>query len=315
MLMPPPNARASAPRQRSPRPSRAVRPPGSAVRPPRRSPPPGPRPRRHRVGIAAGALAVSGMSAASENAIPGDALYGMKRSDRTGPARAGRLRPEPGRLFLDFARTRLGEAQVLSGDVNGVPGRPRRHGRRHPQGVRLLTAASVHRQDEAALDLIDLFVGRSTAGRRGADGEAATGTVQGRIRTSLFADRHGRRPRRGPAFDDGLRRRDGPSPTASARSRSAARRRPDRPRDPVRPGRHRQVPRATSGPTAGRRPTPRRPASRWTRTATPRAASPPPTAPTTDHGQLITGASATGPHRSPASLGRPVGTPDNTSAT
>ena len=52
------------------------------------------------------------------------------------------------------------------------------------EGVRLLTAASVHRQDEAALDLIDLFV----AGQRPAVEEltaTATGTVQGRIRTSL----------------------------------------------------------------------------------------------------------------------------------
>ena len=32
------------------------------------------------VGVACGAIAVSGMSAASENAVPGDALYGVKRS-------------------------------------------------------------------------------------------------------------------------------------------------------------------------------------------------------------------------------------------
>ena len=32
------------------------------------------------IGVAAGAMAVSGISAASENASPGDALYGVKRS-------------------------------------------------------------------------------------------------------------------------------------------------------------------------------------------------------------------------------------------
>lgn len=32
------------------------------------------------VGVAVGAIAVSGMSAASENALPGDALYAVKRS-------------------------------------------------------------------------------------------------------------------------------------------------------------------------------------------------------------------------------------------
>jgi hypothetical protein len=59
------------------------------------------------IGVAAGALAVSGISAASENASPGDALYGVKRStERAQLAMAG-SDVTRGQLSLDFARNRL----------------------------------------------------------------------------------------------------------------------------------------------------------------------------------------------------------------
>ena len=68
------------------------------------------------VGVAAGAIAVSGISAASENAVPGDALYGMKRSTERAQLALASSDLSRGQLFLDFARTRLDEAATLRGD-------------------------------------------------------------------------------------------------------------------------------------------------------------------------------------------------------
>ncbi|HET9518042.1 MAG TPA: DUF5667 domain-containing protein, partial [Actinoplanes sp.] len=62
------------------------------------------------IGVAVGAIAVSGLSSASEHAAPGDALYGVKRStERAQMALAG-SDVTRGQLSLDFARTRLAEA-------------------------------------------------------------------------------------------------------------------------------------------------------------------------------------------------------------
>lgn len=136
------------------------------------------------IGIAAGAITVSGMSAASENAMPGDTLYQVKRSTERAQLALASSDLSRGQLFLDFARTRLGEAEVLGDDVNGLLAVLDEMDKETREGVRLLTSASVHRQDEAALDLIDLFVtGQRPTVEQLAD--SATGTLQGRIRTSL----------------------------------------------------------------------------------------------------------------------------------
>ena len=85
------------------------------------------------IGVAAGAIAVSGISAASENAVPGDALYGMKRSTERAQLALASSDISRGQLFLDFARTRLGEAAscAATGRLQRGAGR---HGRRHPAG-------------------------------------------------------------------------------------------------------------------------------------------------------------------------------------
>ena len=85
-------------------------------------------------GVAVGAIAVSGMSAASENAVPGDALYGVKRSTERAQLALASSDLTKGQLFLDFARTRLAEAQAVSGDSDGFAPGARRHGRQHPAG-------------------------------------------------------------------------------------------------------------------------------------------------------------------------------------
>ena len=110
------------------------------------------------IGVAAGAMAVSGISAASENAAPGDALYGVKRStERAQLAMAGSDLTR-GQLSLDFARHRLAEAAALPGDnarfgdvLDDMDNDTR-------QGVRLLTGSAVARSGKSPLTTIDTFV-------------------------------------------------------------------------------------------------------------------------------------------------------------
>ncbi|MGS2613277.1 DUF5667 domain-containing protein [Micromonospora sp. LZ34] len=110
------------------------------------------------VGIAAGAIAVSGISAASENAVPGDALYGMKRSTERAQLALTSSDISRGQLFLDFARTRLGEAAALRGDDAGFSAVLDDMDADTRQGVRLLTGAAVQRSDPAALDAVNSFL-------------------------------------------------------------------------------------------------------------------------------------------------------------
>ena len=110
------------------------------------------------IGVAAGAMAVSGISAASENAAPGDALYGVKRStERAQLAMAG-SDVTRGQLSLTFARNRLAEAAAMPGDnprFRDVLGDMDNDTR---QGVKLLTSSAVARKDKAPLNSVDTFV-------------------------------------------------------------------------------------------------------------------------------------------------------------
>ena len=110
------------------------------------------------IGVAAGAMAVSGISAASENAAPGDALYGVKRqTERAQLAMAG-SDVTRGQLSLDFARTRLAEAAALPGGTTGFSGVLNDMDADTRQGVKLLTEAAVARTDKSPLAQIDTFV-------------------------------------------------------------------------------------------------------------------------------------------------------------
>ncbi len=110
------------------------------------------------MGVAAGAIAVSGLSNASENAAPGDALYGVKRStERAQMALAG-SDVTRGQLSLDFARNRLAEAAALDGDDPAFADVLKDMDNDTRQGVRLLTTSAVARKDKAPLNVIDTFV-------------------------------------------------------------------------------------------------------------------------------------------------------------
>lgn len=110
------------------------------------------------VGVAVGAIAVSGMSAASENAVPGDALYGVKRHTERAQLALASSDLSRGQLFLDFARTRLAEASALGGQNVGFEDVLRDMDDDTRQGIRLLTTAAVQRRDPAALDAVDRFL-------------------------------------------------------------------------------------------------------------------------------------------------------------
>jgi hypothetical protein len=110
------------------------------------------------ISVAAGAMAVSGISAASENASPGDALYGVKRStERAQLAMAG-SDVTRGQLSLDFARTRLAEATAMQGDNSAFGDVLNDMDNDTRQGVKLLTGSAVARKDAAPLSTVDGFV-------------------------------------------------------------------------------------------------------------------------------------------------------------
>ncbi|SCL14292.1 DUF5667 domain-containing protein [Micromonospora inyonensis] len=110
------------------------------------------------VGVAVGAVAVSGISAASENAVPGDALYGMKRSTERAQLALASSDLGRGQLFLDFARTRLAEASEVRGDRAAFEAILDDMDEDTRQGVQLLTSTAVQRTDAAGLDAVDTFV-------------------------------------------------------------------------------------------------------------------------------------------------------------
>lgn len=110
------------------------------------------------VGVAVGAIAVSSMSAASGDAVPGDALYGVKRSTERAQLALASSEVTRGQLFLDFARTRLAEAQALQGDKDGFAAVLRDMDADTRQGVRLLTTSAVRRKDAATLDPVAAFL-------------------------------------------------------------------------------------------------------------------------------------------------------------
>ena len=104
-----------------------------------------------------GTVAVSGVSAASGNALPGETLYNVKRStERAQLALAG---DDVGRaqLHLEFARTRIQEATDVGGDPEAAAEALTDAAGELRSGVSLLGEAAVADEDETPLDYIDLF--------------------------------------------------------------------------------------------------------------------------------------------------------------
>ncbi|GAA2618998.1 hypothetical protein GCM10010399_57560 [Dactylosporangium fulvum] len=133
------------------------------------------------VGLAAGTLALSGMSAASGDAIPGDALYTVKRSTEKAQLALAGSDISRGQLYLEFARTRLDEAHAVK-DPNGLTSVLDDMDNETLEGVRLLTTAASARKEAAALDAIESFTGaqRTTAEKllTSSSGDARTRVTQ-----------------------------------------------------------------------------------------------------------------------------------------
>jgi hypothetical protein len=110
------------------------------------------------IGVAAGAMAVSGISAASESATPGDALYGVKRSTERAQLAIAGSDASRGQLSLDFARNRLREATTMGGNADGFRNVLNDMDADTRKGVKLITTAAVSRKDATQLNILDTFV-------------------------------------------------------------------------------------------------------------------------------------------------------------
>jgi hypothetical protein len=106
----------------------------------------------------AGVLALSGIGAASTGAVPGDTLYGVKRSTESAQLTLASSDVNRGRLFLDFARTRLHEVDAVVGSTQAALQTMDDMDEASRAGTRLLGKAAVDGQDRAPLDALDGFV-------------------------------------------------------------------------------------------------------------------------------------------------------------
>jgi hypothetical protein len=106
----------------------------------------------------AGVLALSGIGAASTGAVPGDTLYGVKRSTESAQLTLASSDANRGRLFLDFARTRMQEAGAVVGSAQTVHKTLDDMDEAGRAGTRLLGQVAVDEQDRVPLDALDGFV-------------------------------------------------------------------------------------------------------------------------------------------------------------
>jgi hypothetical protein len=109
------------------------------------------------IGVAIGAIAVSGISTASEDAVPGDALYAVKRSAERAQLALASSDVTRGQLYLEFARTRAAEAAVMRSSDAGYSDVLDDMDAEALRGVGMLTTAAVQRRDRAPLAVVDAF--------------------------------------------------------------------------------------------------------------------------------------------------------------
>jgi hypothetical protein len=104
-----------------------------------------------------GTVAVSGVSAASGDALPGETLYNVKRStERAQLALAGNDLGKA-QLYLEFARTRIQEATEVVGDDAAVASALSDAAVELRSGTALLGELAVANADPTPLDYVDLF--------------------------------------------------------------------------------------------------------------------------------------------------------------
>jgi hypothetical protein len=108
------------------------------------------------VGVAAGALAISGVSLASTTAVPGDTLYSVKSLGERARLFLAGSDADRGRLHLDFARMRLVEAHQVGPEA--VAGVLAQMDDEITEGVRLLFTAGVAGAAAEEIESVATFV-------------------------------------------------------------------------------------------------------------------------------------------------------------
>ncbi|MEU6857823.1 DUF5667 domain-containing protein [Glycomyces sp. NPDC046736] len=104
-----------------------------------------------------GTVAVSGVSAASGDALPGETLYNVKRStERAQLALAGNDLGKA-QLYLEFARTRIQEAAAVAHDDEAVASALDDAASELRSGTALLGELAVENGDPSPLDYVDNF--------------------------------------------------------------------------------------------------------------------------------------------------------------
>jgi Domain of unknown function (DUF5667) len=107
-------------------------------------------------GVAVGALALSGVSVASTDSIPGDALYSVKRTSEQAQLVLAGSDANRGHLHLEFARSRLVEATQVDPAV--VADALAAMDAEVTAGARMLFTTAMQRGDTSAIDAVDAFV-------------------------------------------------------------------------------------------------------------------------------------------------------------
>jgi hypothetical protein len=109
------------------------------------------------VGLAVGTLALSGISAASGDAMPGSALYGMKRQSESAQIAFARTDSSKGNLYLDYAHTRLVEATQIGPTSPALVATLTAMDTQTTEGAKLLFGEALARHDASAAKAVDQF--------------------------------------------------------------------------------------------------------------------------------------------------------------
>jgi hypothetical protein len=133
------------------------------------------------IGIAAGVLA-SGVSLASTDSVPGDALYSVKRTSEQAQLVLAGSDASRGRLHLEFAKSRLVELRHV--DENAVAGVLATMDADTRSGVQLLFIAATQPGNGSSIDAVMAFVSQQRTGLT----ELRLGTPAARASLDLLRD-------------------------------------------------------------------------------------------------------------------------------
>jgi Domain of unknown function (DUF5667) len=127
------------------------------------------------VGVTAGALALSGVSVASTDSLPGDALYPVKRSSERAQLALASSDLSRGQLHLEFANSRLREAKLVpafeAGNVLSAMNIE------VEDGVHLIMGWAERNRDPAALGILDEFLAEMRGELRRLDSDRPAATI------------------------------------------------------------------------------------------------------------------------------------------